>query len=470
MIEQTEQTIKTLSTALKRIADNVMITDRRGIIEYVNPAFEMTTGYSSHEAVGQTPKILRSGQHDVTYYQKLWGAILAGEVFRATTTNKKKNGDIYYADQTISPVGNETGEIVCFVSVWKDITERIVAEENLKYEKKKLEQVLSIEAGLHSILDLHKLIDFVVDKTCAVLEAEKCSVMFIDHESKELCIKGHQGIEESRIGENFLKVGDDIEHLIERYHKPTTTNLFPGLQNKNSSKIDGTVYQSKTFLSVPIELKDHLLGIINVSHKKGKEGDHFTDLDLKIFFMIVRQVRIAIENAKLYRQLKYLTVTDPLTGIYNYRYFAQTLDYEIIRAKRYARALSFLMIDIDQFKSYNDTFSHLEGDKVLKTVVKMIQQNVRQTDVVCRYAGDEFAVILPETDSPQAETIAEKIRKAISEVSARRPISVSIGVAKCTPHTDRYDLIQRADSHLYEAKQQRKNQVSGEILKKGGLK
>ncbi len=457
MAQQIEQTIKTLSTALRRIADNVMITDRLGVIEYVNPAFETTTGYSSQEAVGQTPKILRSGQHDVTYYQRLWASILSGKVFRATTTNKKKNGEIYYADQTISPVKNESGEIICFVSVWKDITERIEAEEKLTYEKKKLEQVLGIEAGLHSILDLNKLIDFVVEKTCEVLEAQTCSVMFIDHELGELCVKGHRGIEESMIGENPLKMGDGIVDLIERHHK---AKMHP-LPHKHSSKIDGTLYQSETFLSVPIELKDHLLGIINVSHKKGKHGDIFTDLDLRILFMIVRQVRIAMENAKLYRELKFISMTDGLTGIYNYRYCTQTLDYEIVRAKRYGRNLSLLMIDVDQFKSYNDTLGPLEGDKLLKSIAQIIKQNVRTTDVACRYAGDEFAVILPETDLSQARVTAEKIRKKISELSAKQPISVSIGLAKSNAQTNRYDLIQKADSHLYTAKHQGKNQVSG---------
>lgn len=457
MIPQTEHTIKTLSTALQRIADNVMITDPQGTIEYVNPAFEATTGYSPQEAVGQNPRILRSGQHHTEYYHRLWETILAGKVFRATTTNKKKNGEIYYADQTISPVKDAAGEIICFVSVWKDITEWIVAEEKLKYEKKKLEQVLGIEAGLHSILDLNRLIDFVVEKTCEVLEAETCTVMFIDHESGELCVKGHRGIEESVIGENSLKMGDRIVDLIERHHKAKMHQL----PHKHSSKIDGTLYQSETFLSVPIELKDHLLGIINVSHKRGKHGDIFTDLDLKILLMIVRQVRIAMENAKLYRELKYLTTVDPLTGIYNYRYFTQTLDYEIVRAKRYKRNLSFLMIDIDQFKSYNDSFGHLEGDKLLRTLAKVIKQNVRETDVVCRYAGDEFAVILPETELDLAKITAEKIIAKISEWSARHPVSVTIGAAQSHSNTNRHDLIQRADSHLYTAKHQGKNQIAG---------
>ncbi len=459
MFYHAEQTIKTLSTALKRIADNVMITDPKGIIEYVNPAFETTTGYLSQEVVGQTPRILRSGQHGASYYKKLWETILAGQVFRATTTNKRKNGDIYYADQTISPVHDDNGQIVCFVSVWNDVTERALAEEKLKAEKKKLEQVLGIEAGLHSIFDLNKLIDFVVEKTCEVLEAQTCSVMFIDHDSNELCIKGHRGIEELKIGEDFLKMGDNIEHLIDQHRK--TKNRDRSFRNEDSPKIDGHVYQSETFLSVPIELKDHLLGIINVFDKKGKDSGHFTDLDLRILFMIVRQVRIAIENANLYRELKYLTITDPLTGVYNYRYLTQTLDYEMTRFKRYGRNLAFLMMDVDKFKIYNDSFGHLEGDKLLKAIAKLIKQNIREADVVCRYAGDEFAVILPETDLDQARVTAEKIRKSIAEMSAKCPVSVSIGVAECTSDTNRYHLIQRADSHLYTAKQEGKNQVSG---------
>ncbi len=454
MAHQIEPTIKMFSTILERVADNVIITNRDGVIQYVNPAFERTTGYSHHDVLGLTPRILKSGKQDSHYYHTLWKTILAGEVFRATTANKNKKGEIYYADQTISPIMDDTGEIIYFVSVWKDITERIIAEERLKNEKQKLEQVLSIEAGLHSILDLNKLIDFVVEKTCEVLEAEKCSLMFIDDESKDLCLKGYRGIAETHVGGSFLKIGDDLERLIERYHKTENKLSLP-------KKIDGTVHQSKTFLSVPIELKDHLLGIINVSHKKGKEGNHFTDLDLEILYMIVRQVRIAIENAKLYRELTYLTITDSLTGIYNHRYLIQILNAEIVRARRYERNLAFLMIDVDQLKSYNDSFGHLEGNKLLKTIAKAIKQNVRISDLVFRYGGDEFAVILPETDLTEAKLVAEKIRVKVAELSPGRPITVSIGVAQCTSHTDKYDLIRRADSHLYEAKQRGKNQIAG---------
>jgi len=170
---------------------------------------------------------------------------------------------------------------------------------------------------------------------------------------------------------------------------------------------------------------------------------------------------VAIENARLYRKLKYLTVTDPLTGIYNFRYFTQNLDHEIERAKRYHRNLSLLMMDVDQFKSYNDTFGHPEGNKVLKAVAQIVKENVRGTDGVCRYGGDEFMVILSETDLDQTRMIAEKIIRKISELPLRRPVTVSVGITQCSTHTNRYDLVRKVDHALHTAKRQGKNQVSG---------
>ena len=159
--------------------------------------------------------------------------------------------------------------------------------------------------------------------------------------------------------------------------------------------------------------------------------------------------------------MTYLTTTDPLTGLYNHRYLKQTLNAEIVRSKRYERNLSFLMIDIDQFKSYNDTLGHLEGDQLLKTIAKIIKQSVREADIVCRYGGDEFAVVLPETDLTEAKIVAEKIRKIVSELVLKHPITVSIGVSQSASNTDTHDLIQRADSYLYEAKKQGKNKIAG---------
>ena len=122
--KETDTHIQTLTNAVEQTADGIIICDRGGLIEYVNPAFETTTGYKIEELVGLTPRILKSGVHDDTFYEKLWSTILSGQVFRGTIANRKKNGEIFYAEQTITPMWGSTGVITHFVTVIKDVTEQ----------------------------------------------------------------------------------------------------------------------------------------------------------------------------------------------------------------------------------------------------------------------------------------------------------------------------------------------------------
>lgn len=168
--------------------------------------------------------------------------------------------------------------------------------------------------------------------------------------------------------------------------------------------------------------------------------------------MIVQQAAIAIENANHCRELEYLSTTDSLTGIYNHRYFMRTLEDEVERSKRYAKSKCLLMFDIDDFKSYNDTFGHLEGDRVLKEVSQAVRKNLRTIDKICRYAGDEFVIILPETNLLQAEIIAEKIKKVIANLKLKKVATLSMGIAADHKSIDGRDLILKADQALYQAK------------------
>jgi sigma-B regulation protein RsbU (phosphoserine phosphatase) len=121
--------IQILTSAVEQTADSIIITDRGGVIEYVNPAFESTTGYTREELTGLTPRILNSGVHDHVFYENLWATILAGTVFRDTMANRKKNGEIFYAEQTITPMWGPTGAITHFVTVIKDVTEQKKLQE-----------------------------------------------------------------------------------------------------------------------------------------------------------------------------------------------------------------------------------------------------------------------------------------------------------------------------------------------------
>ncbi len=180
------------------------------------------------------------------------------------------------------------------------------------------------------------------------------------------------------------------------------------------------------------------------------------------------------------REMSQRAVSDGLTGLYNHTYLHQRLDEELGRAKRYGGSLSLLMLDLDDFKAYNDRLGHLEGDKVLAEVARIISRSVRKADIVCRYGGEEFAVIMPETDTPAALTAAERIRQAVEESippdaagedtadRAPRP-TVSIGVATYPHHAAaRIPLIEAADRALYFSKHNGKNLVSADPNPLGG--
>lgn len=175
------------------------------------------------------------------------------------------------------------------------------------------------------------------------------------------------------------------------------------------------------------------------------------------------------EIEKMREEAVRLSYTDDLTGIYNHRFFIQQLTMEVERQKRYPSPLSLLMIDIDYFKHYNDTNGHLAGDQVLKAISILIQQGVRQTDIIARYGGEEFSAILINTNKEKAMEIAERVRRNVAEThfpnemsQPNKDLTVSIGVATFSPSISTLtDLIRQADYSLYRAKRAGRNRVEG---------
>lgn len=350
------------------------------------------------------------------------------------------------------------------LEIFQDITQRKEMElklrrlqHNLRTEKQKLEQVLSIDRKISSILNLNHLVDFIVEKATNILEAEKCSLMLFDSTSEELSIRGAKGLDEKIIGKARIKIGDSISGRVAQRGEPLLIkdiehNAFMARKNRSH-------YRSKSFLSVPIILRSKLVGVVNVADKNSKKNHIFDETDLKILCSIVHQAAVSIENAYYCGQLEYLSVSDPLTGSFNHRYFTKRLDQEISRTRRYPKPLCLIMADVDDFKSYNDTYGHLKGDELLKELTRVFTANLRRVDVLCRYAGDEFAVILPETNISQAKIIAEKMRDTFNAIDFEGDVSLSFGLAQCTEYMNRYDLIMKSDQALYQAKKEGKNQI-----------
>jgi two-component system cell cycle response regulator len=177
---------------------------------------------------------------------------------------------------------------------------------------------------------------------------------------------------------------------------------------------------------------------------------------------------LLIDNLRLNREIKRKSIIDPLTQTYNRHYFVSRLATEVRRARRYSRPTSLIFSDVDRFKEINDKYGHLQGDDVLQDLGKLFLASTREVDVVCRYGGDEFVILLPETSLDMARQTAEKICQSVSSHAFRNldnpaitlPVTLSVGVSALGGEQNEEEFLRRADEALYEAKKLGRNRVS----------
>ena len=217
----------------------------------------------------------------------------------------------------------------------------------------------------------------------------------------------------------------------------------------------------KSKIVIPITYANKVIGGIALYHKRSSRFDSSRVLEI-----ILQELKVLMRIKWLYSETKYLAITDGLTGLYNRRYFQQTLDREFARSKRYKNPLSIALFDIDFFKNVNDTYGHQFGDKVIAEISKIIRTSLRKTDYVARYGGEELVLILPETPIDQTMIPIERIRVKIQDHAfiygdKSVQVTISCGLAGIEPDVNTYeDLILRADKALYESKGNGRNQTT----------
>lgn len=197
---------------------------------------------------------------------------------------------------------------------------------------------------------------------------------------------------------------------------------------------------------------------------KKKEIENFTAEERNSLFLLTTQLAVAIYNSYLYAKTKELSVTDDLTGIYNHRFFKQRLFEEVERAKRTGQPLSLILLDLDNFKLFNDSFGHLKGDEALRWVGMTLKGAARKVDIPSRYGGDEFAIICPNTDLEKAIKVAQRLQKELHKVSFENSpgffFTASVGVATFPEHAQNVEeLVNKADEALFRAKKEGKSLV-----------
>jgi diguanylate cyclase (GGDEF)-like protein len=311
----------------------------------------------------------------------------------------------------------------------------------IKHKNLELNTLYYIVEQISRTIEFDKLRMLILGTLTEVLSADKAAILTFgaDMEKAEVAIKQK---DEAPLVAN---VTEFEEPYAEMAHE-----LLRRLQDKDFTQPEIT--SDGCTIYVPLIARDMKSGLLMVEKP---HSSPFSDSDRQLVVTISRNVSVALENARLYT----LATTDELTRAYTRRYFQLRLDEEIGRFRRYGQGLTLLMADLDRFKEINDTFGHPAGDVVLKRFCEIVRGSIREVDVLCRYGGEEFTIILPSTASRGAMLTAERIMKNLRETpikvngSSEVIVTVSIGVAICPDHAQTaQDLVSFADKALYKAK------------------
>lgn len=333
--------------------------------------------------------------------------------------------------------------------------EQLVRDLSLIYE---------IGQEVNSIIDLDRLYATIAATLKKYVRVHEFALLVFDEKQEELQIKAAYGFDNAEaVSKMIFKKGEGITGLAAEtgkkiYIKDTSRETrFLNYKGERPT-------EPSAFLSIPLMYKDEVLGVVNF----GRKGiGSFTYQDVKMLSLVAGQIALAMTNARLYTRTRELSVKDELTGINNRRHFHTMLQMEWKRAVRFHRPLSLIMIDVDHFKAYNDAFGHLQGDIVLKQIGGLLRRNLREVDTVARFGGEEFVLLLPDTDKRGAIAVAEKVRLLVEghrftgeERKETREITISCGIATYPDDVEEMDdLIDHADIALYRAKELGRNRI-----------
>lgn len=329
---------------------------------------------------------------------------------------------------------------------------------NLRQAQQQLGALHQIALSLSTTLDGQRLMEIILEQLGRLWGYDYGAILLVDETAGDLVLAAAHGYEVT-LGTR-LTPDEGICGAVLRTGLPVCVGDVT-----QDPRYIGGVDGARSELAIPLIWEGTILGVLNV---ESKEPNAYTAADVALLTTVAEQAASYLANARLHQQTRQLAITDHHTGLFNYRHYLDQVSSLVNQAQLTGNRFSLLMLDLDHFKRVNDTYGHPTGNVVLEQSAKLIRLSCRQMDLVFRYGGEEFAVILPDTDCEVASRVAERIRERISTYAFLTkqgrpmdlPLSVSIGVA-CYPQDGltQVDLILAADRALYAAKRAGRNRV-----------
>lgn len=469
-----------LSLAVEQSPNTVVITDPAGHIEYVNPMFTKTTGYSPEEVFGKNPRFLKSGTFPEEYYRTLWQTIMAGREWRGEFHNKKENGELFWESALISPLKNEEGVITHLVAVKEDITKKKVAEQrqlltgqvlgilslpNTKTDKTRdILQMIKDFTGMEGVgLRLMQNNSFSYQNALGVgkfFDSGKCPLSNSE-------TVGEKELNSSLCGRIFLGHTHQLPETTLSPGKSFWTNNglanVPCLCPSNPSCRSDV--QSMALISLHAGEKS--LGLLELHDR---ESGKLSLGKVEFLETLASTIGIALEHRKAETRLQekenhlnILANYDSLTRLPNRSLFCDRLQHSLIKAKDSGEKVALLLLDIDRFKTINDSLGHDCGDKILCQVAERLKVQIKESDTLARFGGDEFALILEDVASPKnvlimGQKIIQNLSSALSFEGYQLYLTASIGISMYpNDGEDLETLLKYAEIAMYRAKEQGRN-------------
>lgn len=338
------------------------------------------------------------------------------------------------------------------------------SREEARREHEKVTHLVDIIKTVNSVLEPVRVIDVVMEKAHVSLRSEIWCLFLLDEREETLTLARTGGVQLDNDRPYRVPLGRAVEGRVLETRRPLIINDLRN-DSRHDPEFDRRVgVESRSVLAAPLISRGRVIGVVKLVNRL--PGDFFSPADQSLVTLLMEPAAIALENAILFKKMEELSVTDDLTRLYNGRYLNSFLLREIKRCRRYHFPVSLIFLDMDGFKTVNDRFGHLAGSQTLTEIGQVLRQTVRDIDVVARYGGDEFVIVLPQTDAQGAMVIGERIRKRIENakflpgmgLSVHLTASLGISVFPELGRT-RDELIHGADTAMYRVKGSGKNGV-----------
>ncbi len=349
--------------------------------------------------------------------------------------------------------GDEIGRVAgAFNEMTVELRRHIRALETSRDELRR--NLARLGETLSSTHDLTRILTVILETAMVSVRAESGSILFVTSGRNDLTAKVTRGFDAQSAASHNVRFGDGVAGAVAATGEPRWGVVGTGAHDLRLGDGEPAV---RAVISVPFKSSGRVIGVLNLYDRI--DGVQFDEGDVATIRTFAAQASAAIDNVLLHQEAQRLSITDGLTGLWNYRYLQMNLAKEIERATRFRRPLALLVLDLDLFKRVNDQYGHQRGDSVLIEVAQRVKGEIREVDTLARYGGEEFVLVLPETKLAGARQAAQRI----CDVVRHRPfggegeepiaVTVSVGVAVFPEHgNSAATLLRRADEALYAAK------------------